>query len=89
MRILPHSLDEASADLGATAWQAILHVTWMPQFAQPLPRSRLLSFALSFDKVVVTVFTSSTPQNVLPIWIFATLRPPSRAAHGERRRASS
>jgi putative spermidine/putrescine transport system permease protein len=32
----------------------------------------LLAFALSFDEVIVTIFTSGT-QQTLPIWIFANL----------------
>ena len=36
----------------------------------------LLAFALSFDEVVVTIFTSGAEQT-LPIWIFATLSRPA------------
>jgi putative spermidine/putrescine transport system permease protein len=36
----------------------------------------LLAFALSFDEVIVTVFTSGT-QQTLPIWIFAALARPA------------
>ena len=32
----------------------------------------LLAFALSFDEVIVTLFTAGA-QNTLPIWIFANL----------------
>jgi putative spermidine/putrescine transport system permease protein len=35
----------------------------------------LLAFALSFDEVIVTVFTSGA-QQTLPIWIFAALARP-------------
>ena len=35
----------------------------------------LLAFALSFDEVIVTIFTSGA-QQTLPIWIFATLSRP-------------
>jgi putative spermidine/putrescine transport system permease protein len=35
----------------------------------------LLAFALSFDEVVVTIFTSGA-QQTLPIWIFANLARP-------------
>ncbi len=35
----------------------------------------LLAFALSFDEVVVTIFTSGA-QQTLPIWIFAQLSRP-------------
>ena len=33
----------------------------------------LLAFALSFDEVVVTVFTAGA-QNTLPLWIFGAIR---------------
>jgi putative spermidine/putrescine transport system permease protein len=36
----------------------------------------LLAFALSFDEVIVTIFTSGA-QQTLPIWIFATLSRPA------------
>ena len=35
----------------------------------------LLAFALSFDEVIVTLFTSGA-QQTLPIWIFANLQRP-------------
>ena len=35
-------------------------------------RARLLAFALSWDEVVVTIFTPA-PRQTLPIWIFANL----------------
>ena len=33
----------------------------------------LLAFALSFDEVIVTVFTAGA-QNTLPLWIFGAIR---------------
>ncbi len=33
----------------------------------------LLAFALSFDEIVVTVFTAGA-QNTLPLWIFGAIR---------------
>lgn len=69
------SLDEASADLGADSWQTFRHVTF-PQMRTALLAGALLAFALSFDEVVVTIFTSGA-QQTLPIWIFATLSRPA------------
>ena len=69
------SLDEASADLGADSWQTFRYVTF-PQMRTALLAGALLAFALSFDEVVVTIFTSGAEQT-LPIWIFATLSRPA------------
>ena len=69
------SLDEASADLGADSWQTFRYVTF-PQMRSALLAGALLAFALSFDEVVVTIFTSGAEQT-LPIWIFATLSRPA------------
>ena len=74
MRRTSGSLDEASADLGADNWQTFRHVL-LPQMRTALLAGGLLAFALSFDEVIVTVFTSGAEQT-LPIWIFATLARP-------------
>jgi putative spermidine/putrescine transport system permease protein len=71
LRRLAGSLEEASYDLGADAWQTFRHVTF-PQMRTALLAGGLLAFALSFDEVVVTVFTAGA-QQTLPIWIFANL----------------
>jgi putative spermidine/putrescine transport system permease protein len=71
LRRLAGSLEEASSDLGADAWQTFRYVTF-PQMRTALLAGGLLAFALSFDEVVVTVFTSGA-QQTLPIWIFANL----------------
>jgi len=72
LRRMPRSLAEASADLGARGWQTQLYIT-LPSVATALISGALLAFALSFDEVIVTVFTSGA-QNTLPIWIFGALR---------------
>jgi putative spermidine/putrescine transport system permease protein len=74
MRRTAGSLDEASADLGADNWQTFRYVM-LPQMRTALLAGALLAFALSFDEVIVTVFTSGA-QQTLPIWIFATLARP-------------
>lgn len=68
------SLDEASADLGADNWQTFRYVM-LPQMRTALLAGALLAFALSFDEVIVTIFTSGA-QQTLPVWIFATLTRP-------------
>ena len=68
------SLDEASADLGADNWQTFRYVM-LPQLRTAMLAGALLAFALSFDEVIVTIFTAGA-QQTLPIWIFATLARP-------------
>lgn len=68
------NLDEASMDLGADAWQTFRFVTF-PQLRTALLAGALLAFALSFDEVVVTIFTSGA-QQTLPIWIFTNFARP-------------
>jgi len=71
LRRLAGSLEEASSDLGADAWQTFRFVTF-PQMRTALLAGALLAFALSWDEVVVTIFTAGA-QQTLPIWIFANL----------------
>lgn len=71
MRRTAGSLDEASADLGADNWQTFRYVMF-PQMRTALLAGGLLAFALSFDEIIVTIFTSGA-QQTLPIWMFATL----------------
>ena len=85
MRRISGNLDEASMDLGADGWQTFRFVTF-PQLRSALLAGALLAFALSFDEVVVTIFTSGA-QQTLPIWIFTNFARPRRAARGQRRRA--
>jgi putative spermidine/putrescine transport system permease protein len=66
------SLVEASMDLGADGWQTFRYVT-LPVIATALVAGGLLAFALSFDEIVVTIFTAGA-QNTLPIWIFGNIR---------------
>ncbi len=71
LRRLHGNLEEASKDLGADSWQTFRYVTF-PQLRSALLAGALLAFALSWDEVVVTIFTSGA-QQTLPIWIFANL----------------
>jgi putative spermidine/putrescine transport system permease protein len=75
MRRTAGSLDEASADLGADSWQTFRYVMF-PQLRTALLAGGLLAFALSFDEVVVTTFTSGA-QETLPIWIVGAITRPA------------
>jgi putative spermidine/putrescine transport system permease protein len=66
------SLAEASMDLGARGWHTLRRVT-LPLTATALVSGALLAFGLSFDEVIVTVFTAGA-QNTLPLWIFGAIR---------------
>jgi len=69
------SLTEASMDLGADGWQTFRHVT-LPGLRTALLAGGLLAFALSFDEIIVTNFTSGN-EITLPKWIFNNLRLPN------------
>src|SRR5262249_8591280 len=72
LRRTPGSLAEASQDLGARGWQTQRYIM-LPLSATALVSGALLAFALSFDEVIVTVFTAGA-QNTLPLWIFGAIR---------------
>ena len=70
------SIEEASMDLGADTWQTFRYVTF-PVVRTAMLAGALLAFALSFDEVIVTTFTTGGEQT-LPIYILKLLsRDPS------------
>ena len=72
LRRLPRSPEEASADLGADSWMTFRRIT-LPGVRTALLSGGLLAFALSFDEVIVTIFTAGGVKT-LPIWIFQSFR---------------
>ena len=68
------SLLEASMDLGANSLQTFRYII-LPNIATALLAGGMLSFALSFDEVIVTTFTAGH-QETLPIWILTQLNRP-------------
>jgi putative spermidine/putrescine transport system permease protein len=74
LRRFGSSLIEASMDLGANGFQTFRYVV-LPHLATALLAGGMLAFALSFDEVIVTTFTSGQ-QMTLPIWIFSQLTRP-------------
>ena len=72
IRRVSKSYEEASADLGADAFQTFRHVTF-PTLRSALIAGGLLAFALSFDEVIVTIFMAGGVKT-LPIWIFQSFR---------------
>ncbi len=78
LRRVGTSLEEASMDLGANSFRTFRLVT-LPQLRSALVAGGLLAFALSFDEIVVTTFTTSPGLRTLPLWIFDNLFRPNQA----------
>ena len=77
MRRLSGGIMEASADLGANAFQSFRYIL-LPNLGSALLAGGMLAFALSFDEVIVTTFTAGQ-QSTLPIWMLQELvRPRQR-----------
>jgi putative spermidine/putrescine transport system permease protein len=79
-RRLSGGILEASADLGANAFQTFRHIL-LPNLGSALLAGGMLAFALSFDEVIVTTFTAGAGADAktLPIWMLDELiRPRQR-----------
>jgi putative spermidine/putrescine transport system permease protein len=77
LRRIPPSWIEASSDLGARGHQTFRYVL-LPQIGSALLAGGMLAFALSFDEIIVTMFTAGHEQT-LPIWFYSELfRPRER-----------
>jgi putative spermidine/putrescine transport system permease protein len=74
LRRTPTSLIEASQDLGAGGWQTFRYVTF-PSIRTAVIAGALLAFALSFDEIVVTNFTSGA-ELTIPKFIYNNVRLP-------------
>ncbi|MFN8592427.1 MAG: ABC transporter permease [Thermomicrobiales bacterium] len=69
---LPRSLDEASADLGASPGKTFWRITF-PLIRPAILAGAILAFTLSFDEVVVTFFLTGR-EKTLPLLIWGRLR---------------
>lgn len=78
LRRMNPSVEEASRDLGASPWQTFRLVTF-PQFRSSFIAGGILAFALSFDEVVVTIFTAPAGVETLPLWIMNQIGRPNEA----------
>jgi putative spermidine/putrescine transport system permease protein len=76
LRRLPRSPEEASADLGADTWTTFRRIT-LPSIATALLSGGLLAFALSFDEIIVTLFTAGPGTETVPMWILGAIRRPT------------
>ncbi|TFB59070.1 ABC transporter permease [Cryobacterium sp. Hz7] len=79
LRRMSPNLQEASMDLGAGLWQTFRIITF-PQFRTAFVAGGLLAFALSFDEVVVTIFTAPPGVDTLPLWIMNQMARPNEAS---------
>ena len=70
---LDPAIEEASADLGATRWQRLWHVT-LPLLRPGIVAGALLAFALSLDDFVVSFFTTGPGATTLPIYIYSSVK---------------
>lgn len=66
------SLEEASADLGETAFRTFLRVT-LPVLAPAVISSLLVSFTISLDEFILAFFLGGT-EATLPVYIWGQLR---------------
>ena len=73
LRRVARSLEEASADLGASGLQTFRYVTF-PAIRTALVAGTLLAFALSFDEIAVTFFLAGADTTTLPLWVLGSLR---------------
>jgi len=72
LRRVSGTFEEAAADLGADQWLTFRTIT-VPALRSAIVAGALLAFALSFDEVIVTIFTAGGVKT-LPIWIFQSFR---------------
>jgi putative spermidine/putrescine transport system permease protein len=77
LRRLPRSAEEASADLGADSFVTFRRIT-LPATRTALLAGALLAFALSFDEVIVTLFTAGPGTQTIPMWIFTSIQRPTQ-----------
>ncbi|MDR0555027.1 MAG: ABC transporter permease [Treponema sp.] len=70
---LDPSYVEAARDLGAGEWRAFFDITF-PQILPAVVSGILISFAMSFDDVIVSVFVTGPAINTLPIKIYSQIK---------------
>ena len=67
------SLEEAARDLGASEFETFRDVT-LPYILPGIVSGLLLSFAMSFDDVVISIFTTGPSVNTLAIKIYTKMK---------------
>jgi spermidine/putrescine transport system permease protein len=67
------TLEQASADLGATPWTTFRRIT-LPQILPGVVAGALLAFIISMDDLVITYFIAGVDSTTLPVFIYGMLR---------------
>jgi spermidine/putrescine transport system permease protein len=67
------SLEEAAADLGASAWTTFRRVT-LPILMPGIVSGALLAFTLSLDDFVITFFVSGPGSTTLPVRVYSMIK---------------
>jgi spermidine/putrescine transport system permease protein len=70
---LDKSYVEAAKDLGAGEFRAFYDIT-LPMIMPALVSGMMISFAMSFDDVIISVFVTGADTNTLPIRIYSQMR---------------
>ncbi len=70
---LDPNLEEAAADLGASAWTAFRRVT-LPLLMPGIVAGALLAFTLSLDDFVITFFVSGPGSTTLPVRVYSMIK---------------
>lgn len=66
-------MEEAARDLGASPREAFVHVT-LPLVASAVAAGALMSFALSFDDLIITSFNAGVGSSTLPLYIYSRIK---------------
>ncbi len=70
---MDRSYEDAARDLGANRKQVFFDIT-LPLITPAILSGMLLSFAMSFDDVIISVFVTGVKVNTLPILIYTQLK---------------
>jgi ABC-type spermidine/putrescine transport system permease subunit II len=66
-------MEEAARDLGATPREVLRYVT-LPLLGPAIAAGALISFALSFDDLIITSFNAGVGSSTLPLYIYSRIR---------------
>lgn len=66
---MPHDIEAAAASLGAPPLAVVRHIT-LPLISTGLIASTVLSFLISFDEVVISLFVVGPRLSTLPVELF-------------------
>jgi spermidine/putrescine transport system permease protein len=70
---MDRALEEAAADLGASAWTTFRRVT-LPLLMPAIVSAALLAFTLSLDDFVITFFVSGPGSTTLPVRVYSMIK---------------